>query len=417
MPIALASVVVLHVATRRIATRRTGSLLSDAAVWLTAVAVGIAGLVAFDARLLADLQATAAGHRAPEVADAIKQLSRFWPTGFGVAVALAGVSIWWRYCRQVRLALVATAPVVLAAVGFLGAAALALSALRELWGIYAFRAASPDLLEQDAAVATWLFVGLLGLTIVLVATYMRTATGRNEGPVEGIAGGLEHMFARPNGRGMTLRAYIVGLVTAIVVLSVALAGPFTGHFVFTYKPCLVFLEDVVLAVLVMLGIRFVRQVPVTSYRWSVRAFVVGFAICSWLGHQGVLVYRYPPSELGIARPLKGEAFRGASFVEEAMYAAIWYYTRGPAHSVPLDLSKTALDLDALMFFHDRDQRASEYRRPQYLACVRQHVQAPYACDRWVMYLEALGYDLREGENMLYDRDYVIVRLHRGSPER
>jgi hypothetical protein len=136
-----------------------------------------------------------------------------------------------------------------------------------------------------------------------------------------------------------------------------------------------------------------------------------FTAFYWFSYQAFLAYRYPPTEIGISRVVAGEAFRNASFVEESMYAAIWYYTRGTGYSVPWALTpRGKLDYDALMFFHDRNVRATQYSHPSYILCVRQHYQPKFDCRRWVTRLKELGYELSLGVNFLYDEDFMIFQM-------
>ena len=94
---------------------------------------------------------------------------------------------------------------------------------------------------------TLLLAAALGLAVRL---YLSVVSRTSQRPVvEGETTLPEwQLTARGDaGGGVTLRSLVVSLLVAIGAMTVLSVGPFTMNFVQTYKPALVFLEDVVLA--------------------------------------------------------------------------------------------------------------------------------------------------------------------------
>lgn len=250
----------------------------------------------------------------------------------------------------------------------------------------------------------------LGAALVLLSR-------RFQALLAGRANPLRRLCVDDRGPGITPHRFVVAGAVAALVMTCVSIGPFTMFFVHGYKPALVFVEDFVLAALVLAGGQCLASVNPLSYRHALVVFAVFATGFFWVSHQAALLVRYPPSELAVAHVLRRDAFQGKSFVEEAMYAAVWYYTRGTAHSVPpLAANATDLDFDTLMFFNDREAKADLYRRPEYFACVRQHVQGDLACLRWVNGLRRVGHQPVEGVNMLFDDDFMIYRFGDSLPK-
>jgi hypothetical protein len=232
---------------------------------------------------------------------------------------------------------------------------------------------------------------------------------RHSGANERIAG-LSRVTSVPT---ITLRNYIVAMVGATLLMTYGWLGGFTAGLVWGYKPGLVFLEDVVLAaVLVWLA----KALATTSWPRVPRAaagLVLVGILTYWLAYQVKQLHRYPPTEIAIAPILRGnESLKGTTFVAGGVHHIIWYYIGGRAHHIP-GPDQNPLDTASYMFFNDWKARAETYREPQFLMCARMHTQPMMACLAWLQALERAS--LVDGRNYEADDDlnYLIFRFPDG----
>jgi hypothetical protein len=239
---------------------------------------------------------------------------------------------------------------------------------------------STSLLGDWEPVAGWhilhvgLWVGLGGLLVTIVA---RLSTRRWQGYVDD---------PRPRLDVLTTRMYIAAVGLAAAVLTLGSIGDFTDNFIRTYQPSMVFVEDVILATAL---IALARKVP-TARGWSLESVAaLGLLVMLgsyWLVYQSKLAIGNPPTEIGVASALRGNArLAGASIIAPDIYPVVWYYTRGRAHSVEL----SALGSAAL--------------RAQFLVCVNQ-------CDRWTSALRDVGLVVNPGWNLVKTPRYSIYAL-------
>jgi hypothetical protein len=408
--VVMALMFVMQRATARMRVQPTGETSArDRAVWIGAAAVILALFVAFDA--LAAAQAASMvvlpGLIGPRLVAWIG--GAFLATLSLIAGLAVGAVLASRHLGPSRASrfIASIWPLWLLLVGPLAASAVATGVTRDLSTLYANHPGATQALVRQLPVVA------LGVSLLAIIVSAGIALCRRSG-----AHCLEALtLPAPPSASRAFVRYVVAMAIAIVTMTAFAPGAFTANFVYTYKPALVFLEDVVLAALLVTALRSLRALPASTWRRPTFSFLLAASAFYWLSYQAALAYRYAPTELGIATALRQEAFRGASFVEPAMYAAIWYYTRGVAYSVPRELtSQGGLDFETLMFFHDRDAKAATYRHPQYLACVRQHTLEKFFCERWISQLKALGYGLRRGENFLFDEDYLIFRFPNAGAE-
>ena len=404
----------MQTATERLRTRPTlGTFRLDVSLWLAGAVVSLAVLVLFSTLSFTSALATMPDQWRQGVRSTLQAGGLF---GVGFVMLVVSVLIARHYVAPERFArlLVKYWPTCLAASALVAAPAAMSGVVADL-----FRQYQVGLLTLSSVKARALTIILLTLLLaaalgLAVRLYLSVVSRTGQRPVvEGETTLPEwQLTARGDaGGGVTLRSLVVSLLVAIGAMTVLSVGPFTMNFVQTYKPALVFLEDVVLAASAVAGLRWITRMSATSYRRAAATALLMFGGFYWCSYQASLAYRYPPTEIGISRALSSEAFRNASFVEEAMYSAIWYYTRGTSYSVPWALTpRGELDYDALMFFHDRDVKAADYRDPSYFACARQHTEPYFTCERWIRRLKDLGYRLEVGINVLYDEDFMIFQL-------
>jgi hypothetical protein len=405
----------MQVATDRLRARATdGDSRLDTSVWLGGAFTILSVLVAFDVLSLAEAAATTVGDRRPDMLPTLLAVGK--ALGGGV-VAITVVALLFRnrfaQARYARL-LVALWPSWLFLVGLGAVSVVFCGVLADLF--VARQASAGSLGRQQNVLELILVTGALGSGVLTAVTcYLRVLAHR--GPTDTQRTPLVAQLTASEGADrVTLRNFVIATLAAACAMCVISVGAFATNFIYTYKPALVFLEDSVLAIAAVAAFRWISKLSPTAYRRAAATFVVGLVAVYWISYQGSLAYRYPPTEIGVARALKAEAFRNARFAEESMYAAIWYYTRGISYSVPWTLTREGrLDYDSLMFFRDRDAKVADYRRLEYLACVRQHQQPEFFCERWIERLKSLGYELRMGENVLYDKDFMIFRLPRTDP--
>jgi hypothetical protein len=211
---------------------------------------------------------------------------------------------------------------------------------------------------------------------------------------------------------VTLQTYCIAMGLATLLMTWGSFGGFTMGLVIGYKPGLIFLEDVVLAALVL---QLCRTASGTSARRLLRAGAALGLVCLatyWLAYQAKLVNQYAPTEIAAAAPIReNEALRGASYVTPIDYHIVWYYAGGTGHHVdPPAAGESALDMDRYAFFHDYRTRPDAYLNPDYFVCAAMHTQPPRSCGYWVDALTRLGYI--RGNNYASDPslDYLLVPL-------
>lgn len=278
-----------------------------------------------------------------------------------------------------------------------------------LIGVFGLSAAivvgsSKSIKRVDRYFVRWTALAVLGVTATVLAFFRRRLA---DGPA------LLSAFVRPAAlaSGFGLRAYVWALLAAIVPLSWFAIGPFTANFVHNYRPALVFLEDVLLAVLLVSAGRRVLAAEPHSPRRLVFATLFLACIAGWVTHQASMLRNNPPRELTGAAVLRRPEYRGAQTVTENMVAPVWYYTRGTTHCVTHPGNRDAFDFDSLMFFHDWPDRADLYRRPSLFVYLRQsYCESPKHGMKWVEDLRRMRSMPEEGRVLEAAGDYVIYRF-------
>jgi hypothetical protein len=133
---------------------------------------------------------------------------------------------------------------------------------------------------------------------------------------------------------VTTRVFIVAVGLAAVVLTLSPIGDFVPRFIARYQPSLVFVEDLILATVLVALVRRIHWRSPRSFESAVALVGVVALGSYWLAYQGKLALRYPPTEVSLASTLRGNAsLAGASFVAAPdLVPVVWYYTRGRAQS-------------------------------------------------------------------------------------
>jgi hypothetical protein len=171
-----------------------------------------------------------------------------------------------------------------------------------------------------------LWLALVGLLIAIGVSVIR---GRHLA--------AEARDVQPGSDVFTTRSFVVAVGLAALLLSLVSIGGFVETFVRNYQPAVVFLEDVVLAALVLAAIRKIREGG-----WSLQSVAIAavlFVVGSyWVAYQGRLAVRYPPREIGVATALRANVvLAGADIVAPELPQVVWYYTHGrvlPADAAP-----------------------------------------------------------------------------------
>jgi hypothetical protein len=211
----------------------------------------------------------------------------------------------------------------------------------------------------------------------------------------------------PTGTGgsVTVTTFIVAVGVTTLLLSLLWTRDFVATFMASYKPSLVFAEDLLLAAALIALCRFAlawRQHRVLSLA---AALLIALGGGYWLAYQAKLALQYPPLELSIASALRNNpAVQGMSFVSPGASPVVWYYTRGEGYDVSASPDSSTLNLDQRMFFRDRSTNADRYVHPQLFICATQHSQS---CDVWRPLLAGLGFEAAQGGNFLETSDYLI----------
>jgi hypothetical protein len=184
-------------------------------------------------------------------------------------------------------------------------------------------------------------LAVLGALLVLIGVRLsqskRSAGRDNQEPPEVSASATPHTDSVAAPAAITPRVYIVAVGCAAIVMALFSVGDFVPRYLSTYRPSLVFVEDVILAIVLLALLRRIRW----RGPWSLEAVAALTALVVlgsyWLAFQGKLALRYPPTETGLAALLRNNAsLEAASFIAEPdTYPVVWYYTRGrvePAQS-------------------------------------------------------------------------------------